>query len=71
MELSDQLNEFLAAARAVIEYHECAPGIDRLQAAYEALTGERVFAYRDEYADSSEAGTIGEQLIAAGKAGEV
>lgn len=51
MELPDQLNEFLAAARAVIEYHECAPGIDRLQAAYEELTGERVFAYRDEDAE--------------------
>ncbi|WP_422346960.1 hypothetical protein [Stenotrophomonas sp. DR009] len=48
MELSDQLNELLAAARAVIEYHEGAPGIDRLQAAYEEFTGERVFAYRDE-----------------------
>jgi|GEM_PF-6118539 len=50
MELSDQLNELLAATRATIEYHEGAPGIDRLQAAYEAMTGERVFAYLDEEA---------------------
>ncbi|HHA2716209.1 TPA: hypothetical protein ACOECI_000557 [Stenotrophomonas maltophilia] len=51
MELSDQLNQLLAATRAAIEYHEGAPGIDRLQAAYEEFTGERVFAYRDEDAE--------------------
>ncbi|NRP03268.1 hypothetical protein [Stenotrophomonas maltophilia] len=53
MELSDQLNRLLAAARAAIEYHEGAPAIDELQAAYEALTGERVFAYRDEDAEDA------------------
>lgn len=42
------LVKLLQAASAAIQYHEAAPCINELQAAYEAMTGERVFAYRDE-----------------------
>ncbi len=44
----EQVNALLQAALSAIQYHEAAPCIPELQAAYESLTGQSAFAYRDE-----------------------
>ncbi|WP_157726252.1 hypothetical protein [Xanthomonas citri] len=43
-----QIQTLLQAVVQAVQYHEGAPAIAELQAAYESMTGQSAFPYRDE-----------------------
>ncbi len=43
-----QIQALFQAVVQAVQYHEGAPAIAELQAAYESMTGQSAFPYRDE-----------------------